>query len=547
MHAFARAALIFCVLACASASAHAQQQQGGIVSGRVTLDGKASAGVEVVLLSDTNERRALFGKTFTDAEGRFRLNVEAAGRYRVTPLAPAYVAPDALSVTRAITVAPGEEITGTDFALVRGGVITGRITAPDGRPAIAERIMLTPIGEAGQSRPALDLPASIFETDDRGVYRIFGLPPGRYLVSAGTAGENVGAGLRGRRLSYTRTFHPNVTEQSRATAVEVALGAEASNIDIALMRRAESFTASGRIIDARNGQPLAGAPFGYAATREGGRMAGAPANDMRADAKGEFLIENLTPGRYVVFVVSDRESAVYSEPLPFEVTSGNVSGLELKAQQGSSVSGAVVVEGASDASLVRRLAGIALAYVLYQPEMLRTAREMPVINADGSFRLNGLRPGKLRIATNTQRLPRGFSILRLERDGIAQRDGIDIPQDATHIAGVRVVMAYGSGIVRGQAQVSGGVLPPGTRLFVLARRTGADAVTIAASTEVDARGSFVLEGLAAGEYELTLAARQPGATSGEMRLSNARRTVRVADNSASDVTLVFETGAKTEQ
>jgi hypothetical protein len=551
MHAFARASLIFCVLACASPAAHAQQpqqQQGGVVSGRVTLDGKTSAGVEVVLLTDGNERRAQVAKTLTDAEGRFRLNVETAGRYRVVPVAPAYVASNAESVAKAVTVAPGDEITGTDFALGRGGVITGLISTPEGRPAIAERITVTPVGEPGQNRPVLDLPAAMFETDDRGVYRIFGLPPGRYLVSAGTAGGGgVGAGLRGRRLSYTRTFHPNVTEEARATAVEVAAGGEASNIDIAMSRRAENFTASGRIVDARSNQPFAGVAVGYGATRENGRMAGAPALDLRADAKGEFTIENLTPGRYVAFVVSNNDSAAYSEPLPFEVTNADVTGLELKAEQGSSVSGALVVEGASDASLIRRLAGIPLGNFLYQTDMLWATREMPVVNPDGSFRLNGLRPGKLRIATNTQRITRGFSPLRVERDGIAQPDGIDIPQGATHITGVRVVLAYGNGIVRGQAKVKDGELPPGTRLFVLARRTGMDATAaFTAPAEVDARGNFALEWLAAGEYDLVLGARQPGAASGDMRLSAARRRVRVTDNSTSDVTLVFESGAGAE-
>lgn len=437
--------MVLAGVAALPAYARQQQQQGAVVSGRVTLDGKTSAGVEVVLLTDGVERRNAVGKTLTDAEGRFSLNVEAAGRYRVVAVSPAYVSPNAQGIAKVITVAPGDELKDTDFALVRGGVITGQIMTPDGRPAVAERIMLTPVVEAGQNRPALDLPASIFETDDRGVYRIFGLPPGRYLVSAGMAGEGVGAGLRGRRLSYTRTFHPNVTEEARASAVEIAPGREASNIDITLARRVGTFTASGRIIDARSNHPFAGAPFGYAATRDNGRMAGAPARDLRADARGEFFIENLTPGRYVVFVVSDKGSTAYSETLPFEVTGADVSGVELRAMQGSSVSGALVVEGGGDASLVGRLAGVSLSNLLYQPEMLWAAREPPAVNPDGTFRLDGLRPGKLRLAPNTRRLPRGFSILRVERDGIAQPEGIDIPQDATHITGVRVVLAFESG------------------------------------------------------------------------------------------------------
>src|SRR6185503_17520974 len=54
------------------------QQQPGVVSGRVVLDGKASTSVEVVLLTEGNERRTEIARTSTDAEGRFRLNVEEA-------------------------------------------------------------------------------------------------------------------------------------------------------------------------------------------------------------------------------------------------------------------------------------------------------------------------------------------------------------------------------------------------------------------------------------------------------------------------------------
>jgi len=88
-----------------------------------------------------------------------------------------------------------------------------------------------------------------------------------------------------------------------------------------------------------------------------------------------------------------------------------------------------------------------------------------VISPDGSFRFNGLRPGKLKIVDSAQRLPRGFSILRVERDGIAQRDGIDIAGD-TNISNVRVVMAYGNGIVHGNVTVKSDAVPSGTPLFV---------------------------------------------------------------------------------
>src|ERR1044072_6296250 len=141
------------------------QQQPGVVSGRVVLDGKTSTSVEVVLLTEGNERRTEIARTSTDVDGRFRLNVEEAGRYRVMPFAPAYVSSNAESVAKVITVAPGEEIKDVDFALVVGGAITGHVLTPDGRPAIAERIAVTPVAEAGQNRPTLNLPTAILETD----------------------------------------------------------------------------------------------------------------------------------------------------------------------------------------------------------------------------------------------------------------------------------------------------------------------------------------------------------------------------------------------
>ena len=542
MQVFTRA-FIFCAVACLSSLAHAQQT--GVVSGHITLDGKTAEGVEVVLLADSTERRRTqVAKTRTDAEGRFRLNVETEGRYQVVPFAPAYVLSNAQNTGNEITVKPGQEITGIDLALVSGGVITGKVLTPDGRPAIAERITITPFVERGQNAPALTLPSSILETDDRGVYRIFGLPPGSYLISAGTAGENVAAGLRGRRVSYVRTFHPDVTEQANAKPIEVSAGREVSNVDIAMSRRAEDFTAAGRIIDARN-QPVPNVAFGYAAVRENRRLAGAPVRNLHADAEGKFVIENLTAGRYVLFAVSTRESAAYSEMVPFEVMNSDVSGLELKVEPGSSVSGVVVVEGANDVSLTNKLANLSINSIFYQSEMIFT-HDTSGINADGSFRLDGLRPGKLNINVATQRLPRGYSVLRVEHQGIPLRDSIDIPQGGTHIAGLRVVLTYGNGIVRGQAKVNGEALPSGTRLLVFAQPMGANAAARTPSIAVDARGSFILEWLPAGEYELRLGVLQPESGNGNVRYSTARQTVRVANNSTSEVTLVFESGAKPE-
>src|SRR6185503_7438366 len=66
------------------------------------------------------------------------------------------------------------------LVMVKGGIITGTVTTRTGEPVIGVRVRATtvPNGEIVQER----------STDDRGVYRIYGLPGGKYVVSAGGGG-----------------------------------------------------------------------------------------------------------------------------------------------------------------------------------------------------------------------------------------------------------------------------------------------------------------------------------------------------------------------
>src|SRR6185503_7050296 len=97
--------------------------------------------------------------------------------------------------------------------LVPGGVITGRVVDSEGQPLIEQHVAVVPADERAQRRPN----ASGVATDDRGVYRIFGLPAGRYKVSVGD--PNFYSGVRPRVV--TQTFYPDVTDAAKAGIVEV--------------------------------------------------------------------------------------------------------------------------------------------------------------------------------------------------------------------------------------------------------------------------------------------------------------------------------------
>ncbi|MBC7928952.1 MAG: carboxypeptidase regulatory-like domain-containing protein [Rubrivivax sp.] len=501
--AFFCAALSLCV-ATASAQTDPSRSVPATITGRVTDGEKGIAGVAVSLLSaDPSTRFRTIARAKTDGEGRYRLWNVPPGRYQIRPFAPVYVVQGAgeWPPGKPLMLAAGEEVSDIDFRIERGGVVTGRVTDADGNPLVGEMVSVAPVDDKGVQRRGFTDPRD-FSTDDRGIYRLYGLQPGRYRFSVGQSEER-GAISYGRRKLYRRTFYPDATEEAGARIVEVTAGGEATDIDITVGRALKTFRASGRFVSAETGEAVPNVSFSYGTLDPRGRRIERSLNGPPTNARGEFLTEGLTPGRYAVFTSSQENVEWYSEAAPFEVTDADVKGIVVKLRRGSSARGVVTIEGVSDRATAARLMGSVRLYgfVEARSEIMVQSGVRPVaVGADGSFRFTGLRPGKLRINAGGEM--KGLTVSRVELSGASASGGIDIVEGA-QVAGVRVVLAYGSGVVRGQLSFTNGTLPAGARVFAHARRVGAgNEERGGRSAEVDARGRFVIEGLAPGEYEI---------------------------------------------
>jgi hypothetical protein len=123
------------------------------------------------------------------------------------------------------------------------------------------------------------------------------------------------------------------------------------------------------------------------------------------------------------------------------------------------------------------------------------------INPDGSFRVNGMRPGKVSVSV-TGPASRGFSLLRVERDGTSQGNEFEIAAGERTV-NVRLVIGYGTSTIRGQMKVVGGPLPPGVMPCASLKKLD-DGRTAGRGGCVDARGQFLIENVIPGEYELRL-------------------------------------------
>ena len=262
-------------------------------------------------------------KAFTDDTGTYRLTNVPPGNYRAEAAAPALVAVDGFrnpfgkSVT--LLINKDETVENIDFELVRGGVITGRVTDSDGRPLIEEKVSIS----SAESNPRSGFSwHRDTRTDDRGVYRVFGIAPGKYKVAAGT--NELSA--FGERPGFRQTFHPDATDADQATTINVTEGSETTNVDITLKGVDHTYTVRGRIIDGDTGRPIANVPYGITVSITPNERSGLSDGSV-SNSNGEFKWENLRPGKYAVFVNAPSDSDWRAEEVPFEVNDRDVTGL----------------------------------------------------------------------------------------------------------------------------------------------------------------------------------------------------------------------------
>lgn len=474
----------------------------------------------------------------TDADGRYRLTGLVAGNYVVSPRALAYAVPmdgSSFRPGKTVNLGEGEALENFDFALVKGGVIAGTITDSNGRAVIGQTVQLTRLVENGKVRGVRAGNYRMHDTDDRGAYRLFGLPAGRYKVSLG---EGEGALTMGRVGGFYRlTYYPGVANEAEAKVIELDEGGEITEVDFTVRAPEKTYEAKGRLIDGTTGTPLAGANIARSALAKDQKNLGAYGwTPDLTEADGEFVLRGLSPGRYAAFPMSNE---YYGDPTIFEVTNSDVEGLEIKAYRGATISGIAVIEGANAPAGQNLLPRVNISALVVSSTMQLPAVATQV-KPNGTFRLSALRSGKVRLTTSvSDNSP--LQLVRIERDGVPLGDGLEIAA-GEQISGVKIVLVYGASVLRGQVKVVGGTLSSDTRLVVWAIHSVAGA---SRSTQVDMRGNFVLDNLAPGEYKLSVSQSSIVGNAVSQRSHGGFQSVTVGAGETT-VTLTLDLGKQKE-
>lgn len=513
----------------------------GSIAGHVTVNGKGVVGIVVGI------RTAEFSmppvpaiKGTTDGEGNYRISDLPAGSYQISPMAPAYVSVSSETISvrtrsKSVLLGEGENVTGIDFSLTRGAVITGKVTDAAGKPVIEERIQVLLENQTRQrGQPFQSAVTDNFQTDDRGVYRVYGIPAGRYRVAVGQGDDVPYSGTRAGRVAYKRTFYPEATDVNAAEIVELTEGSEAKDIDIIVGRSLPVFAVSGKVVNGQGGQPVPGLRFGLRRMMQNG--VGVMNFSSASNSQGEFRIENVTPGKYSVVLSSQQGNEVRADPVPFEVVDQDVTGLLLTATQGQSITGSVFIENATDKKAYAKLMeGRLSTYVRGSSQGVGQGKET-TLYADGTFRVGGLGPGTATfyVSNRERRETPLFTVLRVELNGVVQPRGIEI-KNGEDVTGVRVIVSYGSATIRGQVKFQNGELPDNARAYVWLKKVGEPRSSNSRPANLDARGHFRIEGVAAGSYELNVNTNLPG-----RRGPAAMQVVTVAEGATTDVEITVD-------
>lgn len=402
-------------------------------TGTSTLRGRVTAADSgrplrraVVRVSGQSSREAR--TVNTDQNGRWELKDIPAGSYMISANRSGYVSSGykqrrMTDPPRAVTVADRETRENVDVALLPGGVITGRIVDEFGEPVSESMVTAQRLEfSGGVRRPVMAGPPS--SSNDIGEFRIYGLQPGNYFLTASPRPSLNPFDTPTDRVGYGQTWYPAATDVSTAQRIAVRAGDTVSGIVIALAP-ARTARVSGTVFGA-DGKPVRN---GVVLLTSGGSIGGLGGNGMiRPD--GTFTINNVPPGQYSLRAPPTGPGAPGQGPAmataEIMVNGTDIDGVVLQPASPGTVTGRLVGEPATLAAINPARLRVMMAPFGMQVMSGPPPAPQP-LGADLTFSLQmGPGTGMIRLLGATTLLIRGIRV-----DGRDASRGIEVPAGGT--------------------------------------------------------------------------------------------------------------------
>jgi carboxypeptidase family protein len=480
----------------------------GVIRGHVmSTDGRGLSHAQVRLMQATFGVRAT---TSTDEDGRFEFTNLPSGKYGVIASKMGYSpvgqddSPFALLLNSGPTFDLAEDETRekADVKLRRWGTLEGRVFDELGDPIQGAAVQLLHIRYENGRRRLVPAGGAAHASDDLGRYRIYALPPGRYVVSATVSDA---ADLPG----YARSYFPGTPNAGQAQFVSVAVSQDVVGIDFS-MSRTGTARISGRMIDAA-GQPTTGGTVQLLPSARSASATSVPTG-ARILPDGQFEFANVPPGQYVIQTYRGRQhGSIEGEfsSMPVTVNGTDIKNLMLQASAGSSIKGRITFNTFNDSRTPARssieLSPIPTDFDLSPQNNLAAAE----IHDDWSFDIKGVNgPRRLQLT----RVPKGWT---LEAILVHRLDATDRPlpfgRPDQSLTDVEVVLTDRMTELSGTIADDRATPAAGASLIVFPtnRDRWYSASRFLRTTTAGSDGAFVLSGLPMGTYYAAAVAQLP--------------------------------------
>jgi len=512
------------------------------ITGIVVTDGADARRLRRARVFLNNEEEGIARTTISDDAGRFRFDGLPAGRYAIGGAKEGYVTtnygasrPGGPGSPFAIANGAASDIT---LILLRGAVITGTLLDPDGQPipGVAMRALRYGFTVNGERRlTAVTTTMAGHITDDRGVYRIYGLPPGEYAIAApaipafstgdeilmmtesdvrraldevrqsarqqnpaanDAAATTAAGGDEPRAVGYATVFYPGTPAPSQSLAIPLGRAEERTGVDFQL-QYVPMTTIRGSVTGPSN-MSMFLTTVHLIADEVLLSETNSEARRASVTEKGEFSFANVPPGSYTVVAKAAQSAPQVLWAMADVVVDGQSQPeMALAMQPGLTVSGRVAFDGRATVPNSSRLR-FTLVPLLAGAQVSLAAAPARV-DATGRFSITGVTAGRYRLQATID----GPSGWMLNAATLSGRDVLDVPVDLRQSLDGLVVTfsdrpAELSGIVR---DGSGNPIAADTIVLFSADRTLWTARSRRIRAEQSATdGTYQFRMLPAGEY-----------------------------------------------
>jgi len=504
----------------------------GSIKGRVVADDGRPV-VNASLIAQAVNGPPTVRPAQVDSEGKFSFNDLPSAAYVVFAVAPGYI-DEAMS-----TGDPNDwprHLVGSQLKIkmIKGGVITGKVTNWKGDPIVGVPVHAEALNNPSSSSTDL-LGIGAAESDDRGIYRIYGLKPGPYVVKAGGQGQFGFAASNGFDLDVP-TYYPAA---NRDTAIPVAVrsGDETTGIDIKYSG-AEGHRISGFVLGGINaGGPTANGAIAIVLSTAGTQSVLSMTLASPLDQRRAFGFNGIADGDYDVFAAlqtGQQPDASLVATKRVTVRGGDVTGVELTLTQLASIAGAMMLDPikSEDKCDQRGSQLIETVFAARRDEPRKSGSQVMTtmlaglggtLNAKGEFSARNLDAGRYRFDIKLPTEAWYVRVINLPQTALpstASKPNQSSPWQGTvtiksgqQVGGISILVGQDAASLRGRVTVTpeGKELPPDLHVHLVpADREQANDVLRYSETMIMSDGSFAFSNIAPGRYFI-VSRVEPGA------------------------------------